>query len=184
MVGAKSLGLLGANAFVDEHELDGDKVAAYINLDMVGRSRDNKLSVQAVGSSPIWPKLIEQANFVVGFDLQTQQDPYLPTDSAAFNRVGIPSLNLFTGSHEDYHRPSDTAEKINYEDLERVVELGSKIVERLATNTEPIEFVKVEQVRQTSGDRDTVRAFYGHDSRLRHRGRRPAARWRDGWRPR
>ena len=157
----EELGLLGAHAFVDEHGIDGGNVAAYINLDMVGRSRDNKLTVQAVGSSPIWPKLIEQANFVVGFDLQTQTDPYLPTDSAAFNRAGVPSLNLFTGSHPDYHRPSDTSDKINYEDLERVVDLGTRIVEKLATDTAPIEFVEVQQVRQTSGDRDTVRAFTG-----------------------
>jgi hypothetical protein len=157
----EELGLLGATHFANEGPLDMEKVAAYINFDMVGRSRDNKLTLQAVGSSSVWPRLIEQSNVPVGFDISTQDDPYLPTDSAAFNQVGVPTLNFFTGSHTEYHRPSDKPETINYEDLERVAHLGSLITAKLVNLSESPEFVTVERKTQAMGDRDTVRAYTG-----------------------
>jgi len=75
--------------------------------------QDNKLTVQATGTSPIWARLIEQANVAAGFDLQLQTDPYQPTDVATFNLASVPCLTMFTGTHVDYHKPSDTADKIN-----------------------------------------------------------------------
>ncbi|MDH3746348.1 MAG: M20/M25/M40 family metallo-hydrolase, partial [Acidobacteriota bacterium] len=117
----EELGLLGSAKFMKEDPpIAADEIAAYVNMDMVGRMRDNKLSLQAVGSSSIWPRMIEQVNVPVGFDIQTADDPYLPNDSTTFYQASVPSIQFFTGSHEDYHRPSDTAEKLNYEDLERV----------------------------------------------------------------
>ena len=103
----EELGLLGANRFVREPPLPLDSIVAYVNLDMVGRMQDNRLTLQAAGSSSVWPRVIEQANVVSGFDQEVQDDPHLPTDSAAFYRAKILTLNLFTGSHADYHRPSD-----------------------------------------------------------------------------
>ncbi len=67
-----------------------DQIAAYFNFDMVGRMQDNKLTVQATGTSPGWARLIEQANIAAGFDLVLQQDPYQPTDVASFNQAGVP----------------------------------------------------------------------------------------------
>ena len=62
-----------------------DTIAAYLNFDMVGRMQDNKLTVQATGTSPAWGRIIEQANVAAGFDLAVQEDPYQPTDVATFN---------------------------------------------------------------------------------------------------
>lgn len=157
----EELGVLGSADFVKNGPLATSEIAAYLNFDMVGRARDNKISVQAVGSSPAWPALIEQSNVPVGFDLELQDDPYLPTDSSSFNTVAIPTLNFFTGSHEDYHRPSDTAEKINYGDLERVAHLGALIAGRLARLDEAPEFVAVERKVEQGGGRDGLRAFTG-----------------------
>ena len=123
----EELGLLGSTDFVRKPVVAPDSLAACLNFDMVGRARDNKLVVQGVGSSPAWRGLVEQANVPVGFDLQLQDDPQLPTDSASFDRAGVPCLNFFTGGHEDYHRPSDTPEKLNYEDMERVVDLAANV---------------------------------------------------------
>ena len=109
--------------------------------------QDNKLTVQATGSSPVWTP-IEQANIAAGFDLQVQQDPYQPTDVASFNQAGVPSLALFTGTHTDYHKPSDTADKINYEDLDRVVAFAAAIVKRIGDTPEAPQFTKVEQSPQ------------------------------------
>lgn len=157
----EELGVIGSSHFVEHGPLDLDQVAAYLNFDMVGRSRDNQLNLQAVGSSEQWPGLIEKGNLVVGFDLSLTQDPYLPTDSTSFYTAGIPTLNFFTGSHEDYHRPSDTADKINHDDLVRVARLGALITRRLAQETEPPGHVKVERTRQEGGGRDSVRAYTG-----------------------
>lgn len=157
----EELGLLGSSAFVDHGPIDPGELSAYLNFDMVGRVRDNRLSVQAVGTSAAWPKLIEQSNVPIGFAIELQQDPYLPTDSSSFNQAKVPTLNFFSGSHSDYHRPSDTAEKINYEDLGRVAQLGASIASRVAESPEPLDFVLVERQVEAGGGRDGLRAFTG-----------------------
>ncbi|MFQ5525025.1 MAG: M20/M25/M40 family metallo-hydrolase [Thermoanaerobaculia bacterium] len=157
----EEIGILGSGEFAKGETLSPDKLAAYINFDMVGRSKDNKLSLQAVGSSRVWPGLIEQSNVPVGLDLSIQDDPYLPTDSTSFNTAKVPTLNFFTGSHEDYHKPSDTAEKINYEDLERIAKLGTLITRKVSRLDTAPEFVTVERKVEEGGGRDGVRAFTG-----------------------
>ena len=157
----EELGLLGSADFVDDAVIPVDQIAAYVNLDMVGRVRDNRLTVQAVGSSPDWTGLVEAANVPVGFDLGVQTDPYLPTDTSSFNNAGVPTVNLFSGSHEDYHRPTDTADLINYDDLERVARFAALLTRRAANQAEPLEFAKVERTLQQGGSRDTVRAYTG-----------------------
>ena len=132
-----------------------------VNYDMVGRMRDNKLVLQAIGTSSIWPRLIEQTNVAVGFDIQASDDPYLPTDVMSFNQAEVPSINFFTGSHKEYHRPADRAELINFEDLERVAQFGAILTEKLANLDERPVFVKVTRTQQEGGSRDTVRAFTG-----------------------
>ena len=119
----EELGLLGSNAFVTKPPMPLDQLAAYLNFDMVGRVSDNKLTVQATGTSAMWPKLLEQANVAAGFDLVLQEDPYQPTDVGSFNTASVACLTFFTGAHQEYHKPSDTSDKINYEDLDRVAEL-------------------------------------------------------------
>jgi hypothetical protein len=157
----EELGLLGSAEFVRGHAVPAEDIAAYVNFDMVGRMRDNKLVLQATGTSSIWPRLVEQANVVVGFDVQMSEDPYLPTDVTSFNQAGVPSLNFFTGSHREYHRPADRAELINYEDLERIVDLGSLLTQKIASLEAKPEFVKVARTTTSGGSRDTVRVFTG-----------------------
>ena len=157
----EEMGLLGSAAFVAEDVIPSDQIAAYVNFDMVGRMRDNKLVLQAVGSSGVWPRLIEQTNIPVGFDVQTSEDPYLPTDVTSFNQAEVPSINFFTGTHTEYHRPADRVELINFEDLERVVQFGALLTDKLANLDEAPEFVKVARTTQQGGSRDTVRAFTG-----------------------
>lgn len=157
----EELGLLGSTDFARNGALPADSIAAYLNFDMVGRSRDNKVVVQAVGTAEVWPGLLERANVPVGLDIQTQDDPYVPTDSAAFNQVEVPTLAFFTGSHEDYHRPSDDPDRLNYEDLGRIARLGALVAHRVANLSEPPLFVTVAQNAPSGGDRDSVRAFTG-----------------------
>lgn len=157
---AEEIGLIGSNAFVATPPVAVDQLAAYLNFDMVGRMVDNKLTVQATGTSPVWNRLIEQANVATGFDLVLQPDPYQPTDVATFNGVSVPSLSFFTSTHTDYHRPGDTADKINYEDLDRVADFATAIVKRLGDDAEAPVFSKVDQQTDTAG-RAGLRVFTG-----------------------
>ncbi len=156
----EELGLLGSNHFVTKPPVAIDHIAAYLNFDMVGRVSDNKLTVQATGTSATWPKLLEQANVAAGFDLTLNQDPYQPTDVSSFNGVNVPSLAFFTGAHQEYHKPSDTADKINYEDLDRVAALAVNIIKRLMEAADAPLFTKVEQKMDTGG-RAGLRLFTG-----------------------
>jgi hypothetical protein len=157
---AEEIGLIGSNAYVTSPPVPNDQLAAYFNFDMVGRMQDNKLTVQAVGTSPSWRQLLERANVAAGFDLILQDDPYQPTDVASFNQAGVPSLAFFTGTHADYHKPSDTADKINYEDLDRVAAFAAALAGRVGDQPETLTFAKVEQTQQ-GGGRAGVRIFTG-----------------------
>jgi hypothetical protein len=156
----EEIGLIGSAAYVNAPPVPVDQLAAYFNFDMVGRMQDNKLTVQAAGSSDAWARAIEQANVAAGFDLLVQADPYQPTDVSSFYQAGVPSLNFFTGTHTDYHRPSDTANKINYEDLDRVVVFATAIARRVGNSDQPPAYAKVQQETQ-GGARAGVRVFTG-----------------------
>ena len=159
----EEIGLLGSTAFVKEHVVPTERIAAYINLDMVGRSKDGKLAVQGVGSSPDWAKLVEMANSKVGLTISTTNDPYTPSDSTAFYLANVPSVHLFTGSHADYHRPTDTPDKINYPDLARIARFAAGLTEAAANAPERVKYAKVERTSagRMGGTRSGVRVYTG-----------------------
>ena len=157
----EELGLLGSTKFIESNVLAPESIRAYLNFDMVGRMRDERLSLQSVGSSPTWRRLTEQTNVVSGLDLNLQDDPYLPTDSTAFYQVQVPTIHFFTGSHEDYHRPGDTTEKLNYEGIEHVAGFAALLARRVAQLEAPMEYAQVQRIRESGTDRDTVRAYTG-----------------------
>ena len=144
----EEIGLLGSQEFVRSGPVPMDEVTAYVNFDMVGRMRDNALTAQGLGSSSVWPALVDEVNGSFGFDLQRVSDPYLPTDSIRFIEADVPSLALFTGSHPEYHRPSDDADTINFPDLERTARYGAAVAARLIDEPAPPDFVAVERTAQ------------------------------------
>lgn len=153
-------GLLGSTAFARD-DVAPAELLAYVNLDMVGRLEDNRLTVQALGSSPVWPGIVERANVPGGFDLALGDDPYLPTDSSAFNAVAVPTLNLFTGTHPDYHRPTDTADRLDYDGLARVARFAGLVARRVAELDEPPAFVRVERSADETPARASMSAYTG-----------------------
>jgi len=157
---AEEIGLVGSGAFVSAPPVPIRELAAYLNYDMVGRMQDNKLTIQATGTSPSWPALLERANVAAGFDVVLQPDPYQPTDVASFNLADVPSLSFTTGAHVDYHKPSDTADKINYADLDRIATMATAIVRRLSEEDAPPQFTRVEPSSQTVS-RTGLRVFTG-----------------------
>jgi C-terminal processing protease CtpA/Prc len=107
--------------------------------------QNNRLVVQATGTSPVWGRLLERANVAAGFELVVQPDPYQPTDVATFNQASVASLSFTTGAHVDYHKPSDTADKINYDDLDRIAEMAAGIVRAVSDSAQAPQFTKVDQ---------------------------------------
>ena len=157
----EELGLIGSTHFVNHPIVPLEKIAAYINFDMVGRLRENKLILQGVGSSPVWTQLIEKRNVPIGFNLTLQTDPYLPTDVTAFYPKQVPVLSFFTGGHENYNRPTDDIDTLNYDGLVRISKLASGIVLDLIRAPERPVYVQVERSQSTEGSRDTLRAYLG-----------------------
>jgi len=157
----EEIGLIGSSQFAERPPVALSNVAAYVNFDMVGRLRDNKLSLQGVGSSSAWRKLIEKRNVAAGFNVALQEDPYLPTDTTALYAKGVPVLNFFTGSHEDYHRPTDKPDTLNYDGLERITKFARAIIADLARGPERPDYLTVARSDSGSGGRENLRAYLG-----------------------
>jgi hypothetical protein len=156
----EEMGLLGSSHFAEKPPVPLTNIVAYVNFDMVGRLRTNRLSLQGIASSALWPKLIERRNIVGGFDLNMMDDPYLPSDTTAFYPKGIPVLAFFTGSHDEYHRPGDDIETLNYEGIERITQFAGLLVRDLANAEARPDYVKVERT-SAPGARDSLRAYLG-----------------------
>lgn len=145
----EEIGVLGSNYFAKswKQEIKKDfkeNFEASLNMDMIGRLRD-KLHVQGVGSAKEWSGLSEEVGLVTGVPLLLTSDPYLPTDAVSFYLAEIPSISFFTGNHEEYHSPRDTADLINYEGLVKVINVVKVFTEKIATvNSKTVKYVKVE----------------------------------------
>lgn len=124
----EELGLLGSSAFCEKLTISSEKIKAYLNFDMVGRMKNNKLSLQGLGSASEWKKIIEKKNFKAGFNLALSESPYLPTDATSFYLKKVPILSFFTGIHDEYHTYADDASLINYKDTERIRDFAQNIV--------------------------------------------------------
>ncbi len=142
----EELGLLGSSEFMDQSEEKGIKYHSYLNYDMVGMLKDNKLSVQGAGSAENWRKLIEKKNILAGFNLAVSDDPYLPTDATSFYKKEVPVIAFFTGLHDHYHRPSDDFENLNFEGMERIAKFSTKILNEVIDDKTDIAYKKVEML--------------------------------------
>ncbi|MCP5558860.1 MAG: M28 family peptidase [Verrucomicrobiaceae bacterium] len=164
----EELGLLGSNHFAETYAkmITGKPdsklthmFAACLNMDMIGRFTKT-LVLQGVGSSSWWKREIEQRNAPIGLSITPQNDAHLPTDSTTFYLRGIPTLNAFTGAHEDYHMPSDTADKIDYDHAAQISKLMGLIARSIATSKEAPDYVVMEAPKN-QGARTGLRAYLG-----------------------
>ncbi|HKO41774.1 MAG TPA: M20/M25/M40 family metallo-hydrolase [Pyrinomonadaceae bacterium] len=155
-------GLLGSNFYVNNPSIPLANTIAMINMDMIGRMKDNKLVIGGVGTAPEWRPIIETANLLQSvtvsatgtpastrnyplvvasngraivtsdstkqFVITMNEDGFGPSDHSSFYAKQIPVLFFWTGTHDDYHKPSDTADKINYADHARIVAVVAKII--------------------------------------------------------
>lgn len=160
--GGEEEGLLGSKFYVNNAAFPIAKTVAMINLDMVGRLNENKLTVGGIGTASGWKDLVNSNNqsgfstignesptnakientktgevinkIYPNFALQLNEDGFGPSDHSSFYGKQIPVLFFFTGTHADYHKPSDTAEKINYAGLMKVTGFVGEIVKSIDRN--------------------------------------------------
>ncbi len=115
----EEMGLLGSNYFCKNPTIELEKSNYMINMDMVGRLREDKtLSISGTGTTPIWKQVLNANN--PGFKLVLSESGVGPSDHTSFYLQDIPVLHFFTGQHEDYHKPSDDFEKLNYKGMEMI----------------------------------------------------------------
>ena len=127
-------GLWGSAHFVREPTVELERAVAMLNLDMVGRVVDDQLTILGFGTAAEWNEIVDMAVGEMPYPLRIAKSPdgFGPSDHSSFYGEGIPVLHFLSNLHEDYHRPSDDFDKINYEGLERVTELTVKILTSLA----------------------------------------------------
>ncbi|KAA2219319.1 M28 family peptidase [Maribacter flavus] len=117
----EEMGLLGSNYFSKNPTIDLSKANYMLNMDMVGRMREDKtLSISGTGTAPIWSQVLNSNN--PGFKLVLSESGVGPSDHTSFYLQDIPVLHFFTGQHEDYHKPSDDFDKLNYEGMEMITD--------------------------------------------------------------
>lgn len=138
----EELGLLGSSAYVKSPPWALKKTYAMVNLDMVGRPVDGRLFAFGVDSAKEFRPLLQRLAERSGLRLAYSGDAFGPSDHSSFYARGKPVLMFHTGPHSDYHRPSDTAQKIKPEGLEKVVRFVFQAVAELADRPQPLTFVR------------------------------------------
>ncbi|HET9794198.1 MAG TPA: M28 family peptidase [Thermoanaerobaculia bacterium] len=128
----EELGLLGSGRYVRHPLVPLERTVAMVNMDMIGRLRDDRLAVIGTGSSPEWPELLSDLNRQARFRLVFASDPYGGSDQQSFYLAEVPVLFFFTGKHPEYHTPADREETIDDSGEARVLELVRRCVGRIA----------------------------------------------------
>lgn len=129
----EEMGLLGSNYFVKNATIDTKKIDYMINMDMVGRLKaDSTLAVYGVGTSPILKQTLKAHNSK--FKLIQKESGIGPSDHTSFYNADIPVLHFFTGQHEDYHKPTDDFEKLNYQGMLTISNYIFEVISDLDNN--------------------------------------------------
>jgi hypothetical protein len=138
----EEMGLLGSTHYTRNAAVPLDRTAVMINLDMVGRLRD-KLYVGGVDSGTGVRALVETEARAAGVRVHLRGDPFARSDHTTFYSAGRPVLFLFTGAHADYHRPTDTWDRVDARGLETVTRLAARLVSAVGTAPSAPTYVRV-----------------------------------------
>jgi len=156
---AEEIGLLGSSYFADNSTIPIDAINAMVNMDMIGRISNDRLFVGGVGTSPDFEDMLEAANSQAPtdasaaptLDLDFSDSGYGASDHTPFNIKKIPVLFFFSGLHTDYHKPSDTFDKINSDGAIKALSLVYGITDRIANAPERLAYVEVERPEAPGG---------------------------------
>jgi Peptidase family M28/PDZ domain/PA domain len=150
----EEFGLVGSSYYTAHPVCPMNQSIAMLNMDMIGRISHNRLYVGGLGTSPGFPKLLEDANrtnSMGAFELSTSASGYGASDHTSFTVREVPVFFFFSGLHSDYHKPSDTWDKIDAPDGARVVSLVAKVTESLDQLKQKPQYVRVGQPETPAG---------------------------------
>ncbi len=152
----EELGLYGSKHFTENPTIDIKAVNYMINMDMVGRMPDSShtVTIGGYGTSPSWSSVIT-AQMDNPLRVKIDSSGTGPSDHTSFYRKDIPVLFYFTGLHTDYHKPSDDADKINYNGITRVIRHVLMVVEKMNTEKK-LTFLKTREAQTTTSARFSV----------------------------
>lgn len=144
----EELGLLGSSHYANNALLPADKAVAMINMDMIGRIKDGKVFVGGTGTGSTLKALLDQVQgkYPLKLDL-SEQGGYGSSDHTSFTAKQIPVLFFFSGLHSDYHRPSDTWDKIDHVSAASLLNMVAEISTRLAQSDERAQFIRTADPR-------------------------------------
>jgi hypothetical protein len=156
-------GLLGSQYYVNHPILPLSDAVAMVNMDMIGRIRDGKVYVNGSGTGTTLPKLVEDLKPPEGmrFDL-SEKLGYGGSDHMEFTLKQVPVLFFFSGLHGDYHKPSDTADKINGPDAVKLLGYVSEVVEKLAEDPGRPQFVRLSEQQPSGGSASAASSGSGY----------------------
>jgi len=137
---AEEMGLVGSRFFVRNSPIPASSIDAMLNMDMIGRLRENKLELAGVGTAKDFQAVIQSILDSSGLTINALPGGRGPSDHASFYAESIPVLHFFTGLHDVYHTPGDTTDTINFEGGTRVAKLCSLVAIDLAARAERLEF--------------------------------------------
>jgi aminopeptidase YwaD len=158
LFGAEELGLLGSRHYVSHPLIPLTKTVAMLNFDMVGRMQGTRVNIAGGDSGSGLRAMAGEAAQKEGVTAELLGNPHGPSDHSRFYDAGVPVLFFYTGGHGDYHRPTDTADKINAAGMARLAALAVRIVEQLASDGAPPVYA---QVPRPAGRRTTSGATPG-----------------------
>ncbi|MCB1219207.1 MAG: M28 family peptidase [Planctomycetales bacterium] len=158
----EELGILGSLHYVRNATVPLGNCVAMLNMDMIGRVKDQVITVQGLGSAEEWAGILDSASAASGLEVKRFDDGVGGSDYTAFYTQQLPVLNFFSGLHEQYHTPADTADLLNYEGAMQVVGIVSGVIDELNSLDGKLTFTEdlSPQInRQGSGEVDTGRGY-------------------------
>jgi len=141
----EELGLLGSEEWVKEPTLPIDKAVAMINMDMIGRIKDEKVYIGGTGTGATFKALLEDEKTKAPFHFEYSESGYGASDHTSFVSKKIPVLFFFSGLHSDYHKPSDTWDKIDAPDAAKLLDFIDDVALKLDSEKERVAFVTVKE---------------------------------------
>jgi aminopeptidase YwaD len=161
---AEELGVLGSSWFVNHPPVPLDRIALMINFDMVGRLRNDKLIVYGTSTATELKGILDSANAAAGnaaLRVTGSGDGYGPSDQSSFYAKDIPVLHFFTDLHDDYHRATDDADKINAGGEARVVDLALRVARSVADRPSRLTFVRIAPPARTAVSEEGKQTYLG-----------------------
>lgn len=152
MFGAEEAGLVGSAHFTKSELFKKFNIVSMVNLDMIGRLTENKLTVGGVGTSSVFDKMLDSLNRVANFNLSKNNEGFGPSDHSSFYAKEVPVLFFFTSLHSDYHRPTDDWDKIDTEGEVRILNMVADVVKTIDNLPAKPDYIKSKE--QTSENKN------------------------------